>query len=205
MTSHVGSIRFSEFIMTLKITERVLGQRVLELGAGCGLAGIVAARYAEHVTMTDYLLKVNENIAYNVGLNSKSEEECAAEGDDDDDETPRPPRPRPEHFNMEISKNTAAGFLDWDKIDQPPPPVDQQVRWFLQPRSSNINITCMQCSRLSRNGFSVQRWYKCPQCHTDAGAGCCEACAFVCHGTHGATVRPRDYQAQLDLHTRIVR
>ena len=130
MTSHVGSIRFSEFIMTLKITERVLGQRVLELGAGCGLAGIVAARYAEHVTMTDYLLKVNENIAYNVGLNSKSEEECAAEGDDDDDETPRPPRPRPEHFAMEITKNTAAGFLDWDKIDQPPSPVDQQVRWF---------------------------------------------------------------------------
>ena len=109
MTSHVGSICFSEFIMTLKITERVLGQRVLELGAGCGLAGIVAARYAEHVTMTDYLLKVNENIAYNVGLNSKSEEECAAEGDDDDDETPaqstltwRYPRTQPRSFSTGI-------------------------------------------------------------------------------------------------------
>ena len=37
---------------------RFVGNRVLELGSGCGLAGIVAARFAEHVTMTDYLLNV---------------------------------------------------------------------------------------------------------------------------------------------------
>ncbi|KJE95421.1 hypothetical protein CAOG_05876 [Capsaspora owczarzaki ATCC 30864] len=47
------------------------GQTVLELGSGCGLPGVLAAHYAAHVTLTDYIDPVLDNLRYNVRLNSE--------------------------------------------------------------------------------------------------------------------------------------
>ncbi|GAB0490854.1 hypothetical protein MMPV_002092 [Pyropia vietnamensis] len=63
------------------------GATVLEVGAGCGLVGLVAARYAAAVTLTDYVPAVVANLAHNVRLNEvASWEDAQAEAADDDDE-----------------------------------------------------------------------------------------------------------------------
>jgi predicted nicotinamide N-methyase len=43
---------------------------ILELGAGVGLPGICAARWARQCFLTDYLTPVNENLQYNVDINA---------------------------------------------------------------------------------------------------------------------------------------
>ena len=45
---------------------------MLELGAGCGLPGIVAAKFARHVVLTDYVDDVLRNLEYNIKLNRYS-------------------------------------------------------------------------------------------------------------------------------------
>ncbi len=46
-------------------------KKVLEIGCGAGLVGIVAASYASRVYMCDFNLKIIENVSYNIKLNSK--------------------------------------------------------------------------------------------------------------------------------------
>ncbi|KAL7434884.1 hypothetical protein ACHAXM_004316 [Skeletonema potamos] len=49
----------------------IRGRRVIELGAGVGLTGLVAANFAKSVYMTDYTTAILENLRYNVSINSK--------------------------------------------------------------------------------------------------------------------------------------
>ncbi|KAK1863457.1 hypothetical protein I4F81_006012 [Pyropia yezoensis] len=62
------------------------GAAVLEVGAGCGLVGLVAARSAASVTRTDYVPAVVANLAHNVRLNDvASLEKAEAEAVEDDE------------------------------------------------------------------------------------------------------------------------
>ncbi|KAL0232920.1 hypothetical protein GEMRC1_011667 [Eukaryota sp. GEM-RC1] len=45
---------------------------VLELGAGVGLCGIVASRFAKKVILTDYIDSVIDNLQYNIDLNDST-------------------------------------------------------------------------------------------------------------------------------------
>jgi len=50
----------------------IRGRRVIELGAGVGLTGLVAAaNFAKSVHMTDYTNATLENLSYNVSINNK--------------------------------------------------------------------------------------------------------------------------------------
>eukprot|EP00054_Salpingoeca_dolichothecata_P018636 m.114719 g.114719 ORF g.114719 m.114719 type:complete len:349 (+) comp22947_c0_seq4:3-1049(+) len=132
-------------------------QTVLELGSGCALPGIVAARVATHVSMTDYVNQVIDNIKYNIDLNSNLDED----EDSDEDE----PNPWPPDMRRDIKQHTTAGFLDWDAIEKPPP--------------------AHQCTRLQhKSAFVVQEWSHCVDCHKDEGEGCCQPCAIACHEGH---------------------
>eukprot|EP01114_Cavostelium_apophysatum_P023550 TRINITY_DN8907_c0_g1_i1.p1 TRINITY_DN8907_c0_g1~~TRINITY_DN8907_c0_g1_i1.p1 ORF type:complete len:255 (+),score=7.50 TRINITY_DN8907_c0_g1_i1:69-767(+) len=46
------------------------GKSVLELGSGCGVAGILCSHFCSKVTLSDYLPPVLENLRYNVNNNS---------------------------------------------------------------------------------------------------------------------------------------
>ncbi len=56
----------------IKHSDCVRGRRVIELGAGVGLTGLIAAAVgAESVHMTDYTDATLENLSYNVSINNK--------------------------------------------------------------------------------------------------------------------------------------
>jgi len=63
-----GSIVLSRWIYTHR--HLFSGCSVLELGAGCGQPGLVAAKYAKKVVMTEYVQQLVDNITYNIELNS---------------------------------------------------------------------------------------------------------------------------------------
>jgi predicted nicotinamide N-methyase len=46
------------------------GKEVHELGCGVGLPGLVAARFCHHITFSDYLPGVLENMQYNIDINT---------------------------------------------------------------------------------------------------------------------------------------
>ncbi|GAM19178.1 hypothetical protein SAMD00019534_023530, partial [Acytostelium subglobosum LB1] len=100
-----------------KHTQAFEGQRVLELGSGVGLPGILAAHYCDRITLTDYLPPVSmipypllENLQYNVDMNSKKE---TLDGDDADDEEAARVNAR----MMDIKSKTEIKYLNWDEID----------------------------------------------------------------------------------------
>eukprot|EP01112_Ceratiomyxa_fruticulosa_P019177 TRINITY_DN6231_c0_g2_i1.p1 TRINITY_DN6231_c0_g2~~TRINITY_DN6231_c0_g2_i1.p1 ORF type:complete len:286 (-),score=40.05 TRINITY_DN6231_c0_g2_i1:44-901(-) len=74
------------------------GQRVLELGSGCGLCGLVASSFASETWLTDCSPKLLSNLEYEIDINSKNDEgeEDAAKG--------------------EVYKNTRIAYIDWDNV-----------------------------------------------------------------------------------------
>eukprot|EP00030_Apusomonadida_sp_AF-17_P000211 a13756_24.p2 GENE.a13756_24~~a13756_24.p2 ORF type:complete len:315 (+),score=95.32 a13756_24:38-946(+) len=58
-----------------KHLELFRGATVLELGAGCGLPGILTARVSRSTIMTDYMESIIDNIRYNIWLNSHLDDE----------------------------------------------------------------------------------------------------------------------------------
>jgi predicted nicotinamide N-methyase len=62
------------------------GKRVLELGAGCGLPGIVAKAYTEasHVMLTDLFPLTLHNLKHNCDLNFGGRKEGGGEGEQDE-------------------------------------------------------------------------------------------------------------------------
>eukprot|EP00759_Apiculatamorpha_spiralis_P029063 PhF_6_TR31442/c0_g1_i1/m.46133 len=132
------------------------GKKVLELGGGVGIGGIVAARYADVVVITDYLPDVIENAKYNVKVNVEEE----------------------------LVDNVSVGYIDWHQClpksstsnsttttagdgEEQPQPLHRCTKTDSGPR------------------FSVQKWYRCPACFgTDPSAGVCEECYEGCHKHH---------------------
>jgi len=68
-----GSIVLSRWIYLHK--DVFGGRSVLELGAGCGLPGLMAAKYAKKVVLTEYVQQLVDNITYNIELNSSDDGE----------------------------------------------------------------------------------------------------------------------------------
>jgi predicted nicotinamide N-methyase len=66
-----SAIALSEFISENE--NLVAGKKILEIGCGLGLAGIVAAKYGGNVMLTDYLPAALEFVAYNWKLNFTTE------------------------------------------------------------------------------------------------------------------------------------
>ncbi|KAN0050534.1 hypothetical protein ACTA71_003663 [Dictyostelium dimigraforme] len=83
---------------------------VLELGSGTGLPGILSAFYSKHVTLSDYLNPLVENLKYNIELNAKQQD-----GFDSDDEEANKAE---KSLDLENIRNkTKVINLNWDEID----------------------------------------------------------------------------------------
>ena len=69
---------------------------IAELGSGVGLPGILAAAFARHVTLTDYVDSVVDNIRYNIRVNSAlpADDEWDPDYNDEQRSTARRLRPR---------------------------------------------------------------------------------------------------------------
>jgi len=86
-----------------------VGKTVLELGSGCGLPGILVARYAKSTLLTDYIDQTIENLKYNVTINSNLD--CDEEEQESEIK-----------YKQNIAK-TKVEHLDWDTISETPEKV----------------------------------------------------------------------------------
>jgi predicted nicotinamide N-methyase len=82
----------------------------LELGAGVGLPGITAARFAERCYLTDYIETIQTNLEYNVRINSISEDD-----DEDIDNDDKFAQTRRQH-KIKVGKSSHVCLLNWDDI-----------------------------------------------------------------------------------------
>lgn len=62
-----GALLLADYVVQHSAALR--GSTVLELGCGCGLTGLVAARFASHVVLTDAPVRVLHNARHNAELN----------------------------------------------------------------------------------------------------------------------------------------
>lgn len=65
-----SAIALSEFVAENE--NLVKNKNVIEIGCGLGLSGLVSARYAKHVTFTDYMQAPLDFVKYNCYLNNTS-------------------------------------------------------------------------------------------------------------------------------------
>ena len=92
-----ASIALSMWLADAAQTGRVQmrGSRVLELGAGLGLPGMLlgtlAEEWPERVVLSDFALPLLENLRQNVALNAASFEAAAAAGEQSEDGEPLAP------------------------------------------------------------------------------------------------------------------
>lgn len=77
-------------------------QVILELGAGVGLPGILASRYASHVYLTDYMQTLLDNLRYNVTLNTNIDEDEDA--------------PTLQQCKQYMQAHSSVKYLNWDEI-----------------------------------------------------------------------------------------
>lgn len=87
----------------------ITGKKVLEIGAGLGLLGIVAAKYANHVTMTDYNEIVLQTLDKNVQINTRNI------NINEDVDLLGGYQPA-----LDNSDNVDVSFLDWDQLEIEP-------------------------------------------------------------------------------------
>jgi SAM-dependent methyltransferase len=73
-------------------------ERVIELGAGVGLPGIVCSRFARECVITDCIPKLIDNIRYNVRLNSDSDNSLNPE------------------YAMRVQEAARVEMLDWHEV-----------------------------------------------------------------------------------------
>lgn len=89
----------------------VRGKEVLEIGSGCGLTGIFAAKLgAQRVTLTDFLPKVVDNLLECVTANGSSEAGAAMDADDGGDAAFDPEDAAEGEFEVD---NMRVRVLDW--------------------------------------------------------------------------------------------
>eukprot|EP01027_Heterolobosea_sp_BB2_P006168 GEZU01009358.1.p1 GENE.GEZU01009358.1~~GEZU01009358.1.p1 ORF type:complete len:288 (+),score=83.16 GEZU01009358.1:63-926(+) len=87
-------------------------KRVMELGSGVGLPGIIAARYSKEVYLTDYIEKLVENLEYNIKINTTYES--------DDEKSEDPAVQRKVQLKKNIKQTAKAMFFDWHDLDNQP-------------------------------------------------------------------------------------
>jgi predicted nicotinamide N-methyase len=105
-----AAIILSRFIYE---NEQLFGNKtVCELGAGVGLPGIMAARFAQKCYLTDYIETIQENMEYNVKINSTV----------DDDETDDPIQQKKNEYRRQVAKSAHVCMLNWDDIKTMPNP-----------------------------------------------------------------------------------
>lgn len=182
---------------------------VLELGCGVGLAGIVAAHWASHVTLTDYIEETVRNAVYNAKLNSAEEEEedvADEDGKEDEDgasglkESSRFEVVHSAPYRRDIADRVTARMLDWDKelasgMDDAAGAVAATAE-EVESTSASTTSTC--CSgvkdHLGHRAFpSHQVWFRCSTCWpSDTSKGVCGACALKCHASHELVEQPAE-------------
>ena len=106
--------------------QTVAGKSVMEIGAGLGLCGLVAARWAEEVLLTDYNLACLERLQRHVELNRDAGHQEAAEAGAGDDGKQRPQKQEQMQPALAREGGVKVRWLDWDRIEtlsSPPPPA----------------------------------------------------------------------------------
>lgn len=88
------------------------GRVGMELGAGVGVPGIVAARYAARVVLTDYMEEVVANLAYNLKLNANVDQE-----DEDDECRDEVELARRRAMRQNVRASGSSALLDFHAID----------------------------------------------------------------------------------------
>lgn len=186
---------------------------VLELGCGVGLAGIVAAHWASHVTLTDYIEETVRNAVYNAKLNSADEEEVD-EDQDGEAESDAAAIPRATSWRFEvvhggpyrrcIDGRVTARMLDWDaellasaaaagaaSTSAPTAAAAADL-----PSAADVSAACCTGVKdhLGHRAFaSHQRWFRCATCWpSDSSKGVCAACASSCHASHELVEQPAE-------------
>ena len=158
-----------------------VGQTVMELGAGCGLPGIVAARVASRVVLTEYIPELVRNLEYNIGINSKDADSGSDEDDDDRDDTSVYPV-----WHRDLRPIASAAFLDWLQVPDPRAPPDGGAALAAAAATAAAAAARPACSRaIHGRGYRVQVWNACLDCFpTLPDNGVCDACAAACHAGH---------------------
>jgi predicted nicotinamide N-methyase len=82
------------------------GLKVLEVGSGCGLPGIVAGLYTRESILSDYIAKTVANLQYNIDINGNAD-------DDDGDDSANAVTVRALRANLKAT--CRALELDWDE------------------------------------------------------------------------------------------
>ncbi|KAL7529494.1 hypothetical protein ACHAWF_003000 [Thalassiosira exigua] len=115
-----ASLVMARWMASPAMVERMRDATVLELGAGCGVPALAAARYGKpaSVIVTDLNPETVENIRHNVALNRLSREEGDAEGG----------AGRATHGEADRGVRVEAASIDWtDASTYPPEPLDYVV------------------------------------------------------------------------------
>ncbi|EFO63106.1 Rossmann-fold protein [Giardia lamblia P15] len=95
---------------------------ILELGSGVGLTGLVAARYAKKIYLTDYSTSILENLEYNLWLNVNDlSEERLTDLFADNEEAKATYR----KHNECVNKTAFVSYLDWCNPNNTEKPVTE--------------------------------------------------------------------------------
>lgn len=103
--------------------QTVAGKGVMEVGAGLGLCGLVAARWAGEVLLTDYNLACLERLQRHVELNRDAGHQEAAEAGTGGDGKQRPQKQEQVQPALAREGGVKVRWLDWDRIETPSSPA----------------------------------------------------------------------------------
>ncbi|TNJ30045.1 Methyltransferase [Giardia muris] len=103
-----AAIIMSRYLITHP--EVLQGKRVLELGSGVGLTGLIASRFSDEVVLTDYSESILENLEYNIWLNAA---DLTNEHLDDIFPEDRDAQARFRTQGQAISRAAKVAYLDW--------------------------------------------------------------------------------------------
>mmetsp|Transcript_37511 Transcript_37511/g.43787 ORF Transcript_37511/g.43787 Transcript_37511/m.43787 type:complete len:398 (-) Transcript_37511:30-1223(-) len=154
---------------------------VIELGCGVGLAGIMAAHWAESVVLTDYIDETVRNALYNVGLNSSSD------ADDDEMDCGSSSTSR---YERNIKSRVTARLLDWDAFAEEKDTKKKEG----EGKEEDCPHCCVNAADHLGNltPAKTQPWHRCRTCWpSDMSSGVCSVCAVRCHKGHDVDMDPQ--------------